>query len=285
MRTLLLSLFAVASCLRTLAVAPAGDSLRYLTAHDSVLLEIDARQQKYTTHVFAPKQTVYSLGRFYAQDIDQIYALNPELATAPPSIGQEVRVAVPNVAIVRFRGPGFRRLSYAPVYYEVQPGQTAYYIAKTVFRMPVDTLLSVNGLGDHTLSPGQVLQVGWIPVAGAAVSREPVELGPLQKVNFANYQRYRAQDSTAVGPKHRGVASWVPGTGEVSGQLFALYGGVAPGTYLKLVNPANERFAYVKVIGAPTDEEVRRERIDLTVSATAARLLGAGRSNFYVTIE
>ena len=284
MRNLPLGL-ALLSTTLVAAASPTGDSLRYLTPRDSVVLEIDADQRKYTTHTFAPKQTVYSLGRFYAQDIDQIYALNPELASAPPAIGQRVRVAVPNVAIVRFRRPGFRRAAYAPVYYAVQPGQTADYVAKSVFRMPVDTLLSVNGLESHTLSPGQLLQVGWIPVDGAAVNREPVELAPLQRVNLRNQGRYRAQDSTAVGPRRRGVASWVPGTGEVSGQLFALYGGVAPGTYLKLVNTANGRSAYVKVIGAPTDEEVRRERIDLTVSATAARLLGAGRSNFYATIE
>ena len=288
MRTALACLAFVGSAPLALALAgpvSPGDSSHYLTPADTVVLEIDRAQRKYTTHVFAPKQTVYSLGRFYGQDLDELYALNPELAEAPPGIGQAVRVGVPNLAIVRFRGPRFERAAYAPVCYAVRPGETAYHIAKTVFRMPVDTLLAVNGLAGPALAPGQLLQVGWMPVAGATVPRGPARPGPLQRVNHANYERYRAQDSTATGPRRRGVASWVPGTGEVSGQLFALYGGVAPGTYLKLVNPANERFAYVRVIGAPTEEDVRRERVDLTVSATAARLLGAGRSNFYVTIE
>lgn len=267
--------------------ADTGDSLRYLTSADTVLLEIDAAQRKYTTHVFAPKQTVYSLGRFYGQDLDEIYALNPALATAPPAIGQEVRVGVPNRAIIRYRDGRFRRAAHAPVVYRVKPGETAYHIAKTVFRMPVDTLLAVNDLPDHSLAPGQLLQVGWIPVGGAEAPSAPVELGPLQRVSYANYKLYSEQrDSSAVAaPPRRGVASWVPGTGEVSGQLFALVSDVDPGTYLKLVNPANKRFAYVKVIGAPTDEQIRRERIDLTVSATTARLLGAGRSNFYVMME
>lgn len=264
------------------ARADAGDSLRYLTPQDTVMLEIADDQRKFTVHTFAERQTLYSLSRFYAQDIDQLIELNPALAQEAPAVGQEVRVAVPNVAIRRYRSAGFRQNEYAPVCYRVRPGETAYKIAKTVFRMPVDTLLAVNRLTSFDLSPGQVLQVGWMSVAGSADKVKPRELSPLQRVSYRNYVRYGKQ-AERTKPR-RGVATWTKGTGEASGKLFALVSGVPAGTVLKVTNTANQRVAYVEAIGAPA-ANTHRERFDLQLSGTAARLLGADAGNFYVLLE
>ena len=286
MLTAALCLLASATPLRATPIAlPQNDSIVYLRTVDSVMLEIDADQRKYTRHVFTPRQTVYSLSRFYAQDIDQLYALNPALATAEPRVGDVVRVAVPNVAITRFRDSGFRRADFAPVCYEVKPGETMYHIAKTVFRMPVDTLMALNGLRDPTLSIGQVLQVGWMGLDGAADHIKPRALSPLQRVNSANYARYREKVAAADRRELvRGVASYTPGSGDASGKLFALYNDAPVGSYLRVGNTANERVAYVEVIGRlPTD--VRKDRVDVVISGTAARILGAGAGNFYVTIQ
>jgi len=260
----------------------AGDSLSYLTPQDTVMLEIAPDQSKFTTHTFAPKQTLYSLSRFYAQDIDQIYGLNPQLTSRDPKIGEQVKIAVPNKTIKRFRGENFDRNTYAPICYEVKKGETMYNVAKRIFRMPVDTLMSVNALTSTTLSPGQILQVGWMAVAGSADKITTLELSPLQRKSFANYKMYKAQSSTRS--PVRGVASWTPGTGEASGSLFALYDGARPGTYLKVVNNANKKYAYVRVIGKPSHNS-RKEQIDIQLSGTAARLLGVSKGNFYVLIE
>ena len=260
-----------------------GDSLHYLTLKDTVMLEIAADKSKYTNHVFAPRQTVYSLSRFYAQDIDQVYALNPELAKRPPAVGEVVKVAVPNAAITRFRTADFKRWQHTRVCYRVQPGETLYHIAKTVFRMPVDTLMALNGLKSNALATGQVLQVGWMSLDGASRTVKPKELNPLKKVNVLNSAEFAKQGGTSRELK-RGVASWTPGTGDASGQLFALYAGATPGTILKVSNLSNGAYAYVRVIGTPPDN-VRAERIDILLSGTAARVLGANERNFYVTIE
>lgn len=264
---------------------PQNDTIVYLTPRDSVLLEIAADQQKYTRHVFTPRQTVYSLSRFYAQDIDQVYALNPALAESTPGVGDTVRVAVPNVAITRFRQGDFRRADYAPVCYRVPAGQTAYHIARTIFRMPVDTFYALNEMDSPALSVGQVVQVGWMDLAGAAEHIKPVTMNPLQRVNADNALRYKREVSAADRRELvRGVATYTPGTGDASGKLFALYDGARVGSVLRVTNPANKRVAYVEVIGR-VPSGTRRERVEVVISGTAARVLGAPTGNFYVTIQ
>ena len=264
---------------------PQNDTVVYLTVRDSVLLEIAPDRRKYTRHVVTPRQTIYSLSRFYAQDIDQVYALNPGLADGTLDIGDTVRVAVPNVAITRFRDSGFRRADYAPVYYAVAPGETMYHVAKTVFRMPVDTLLALNGLTGHDLRVGQLLQVGWMSVGGAAKHIKPRALSPLQRENAANAAVYKQEASAAARRElTRGVATYTPGSGDVSGKLFALYNGAPVGSILRIGNTANKRVAYARVIGRLPDN-ARRERIDIAVSGTTARVLGQSGGNFYVTIQ
>ena len=268
--------------LAAVAAQATGDSLSYLTPQDTVMLEIAPDQSKFTTHTFAPKQTLYSLSRFYAQDIDQIYGLNPELSSRAPDIGEVVRIAVPNKTITRFREDGFERSKYAPICYEVRKGETMYNVAKRVFRMPVDTLLAVNGLKSTVLSPGQILQVGWMSISGSATKIKKRELSPLQRKSYANFKMYKLQGSTKQAI--RGVASWTPGTGEASGSLFALYNGARPGSYLKVTNPTNNKYAFVRVIGKPSQNS-RKEQIDIQLSGTTARLLGVSKGNFYVMIE
>lgn len=275
-------LILISGLFTALSVSATGDSLSYLTPKDTVMLEIAPDQSKFTIHTFAPKQTIYSLSRFYAQDIDQVYLLNPQLTNRDPKIGEQVKIAVPNKTIRRFRDKEFDKNTYAPICYEVQKGETMYNVAKRVFRMPVDTLMAVNGLTSTVLSPGQILQVGWMPVGGSADKITKVEMSPLQRKSYANYKMYTSQGSTSQ--PTRGVASWTPGTGEASGSLFALYDGAQPGTYLKVTNTANKKYAYVRVIGKPSHNS-RKEQIDIQLSGTTARLLGVAKGNFYVLIE
>lgn len=262
--------------------AVANDSLRYLRATDTVMLEIERDLTKYTYHTFSPQQTVYALGRFYGQDVGEVLRWNPELAQAPASIGQRVRIPVPNRAITRFRGADWQRDSYAPVCYTVRPGETMFHVAKRVFRMPVDTLLAVNRLADHTLQPGQVLQVGWMALGGTPPLPDRArEMSPLERVNLANGRAHARQPARKP---RTGAASWTPGTGEAGLRLFALTDWAPRGSYLRVANSANGRVAYVRVLG-PAPDAVRRERVDVHLSATAAQLLGAGSGNFYVTVE
>lgn len=261
-----------------------GDSITYLGLRDTVMLEIASDQSKFTTHVFAPRQTIYSLSRFYAQDIDQVYTLNPQLATRAPKVGEAVKIAVPNVAITRFRNADFRRWNYAKVFYQVRPGETMYHIAKTVFRMPVDTLLALNNLKTHDLATGQVLQVAWMSLSGAGSHVKPLANAPLHSINARNADQYAKQDAPTLAQIQRGVATYTPGTGDASGQLFALYNGAPTGSLLKVGNSKTQQHAYVRVIGT-LPENVRRDRVDIVVSGTAAKVLGASDRNFYVTIE
>lgn len=284
LQTLIVSIFSAFTLLNVHAQgAEKLDEVIYLNSQDTVLIDIDEDKRKFTKYTLKPQQTLYSLSRFFAQDISMLYSLNPELRHQQPQIGQELIIEVPNSAIVRFRTNDFKRKNFAPIYYTIKPGETMYKIAKNIFGMSVDTLTSLNSLEGTGLSIGQKVQVGWTPIKGSAHRIKKTAYNPLKSRNQRNYIKYKRQNQ--VGTYRRGVASWSKGSGEASGKLFALINNIPIGEYVKVKNLSNNKIAYVEVIGSLPTNTIR-EKVDIQISSTAARILGVRNpGNFYVILE
>jgi hypothetical protein len=56
-----------------------GDSLNYLNFKDTIFITIGNYQEKIFEHHIAPKQTLYSLAKFYGLSLTEVYYYNPEL--------------------------------------------------------------------------------------------------------------------------------------------------------------------------------------------------------------
>ena len=155
-----------------------GDSLRYLTAKDTIFLSIGSFSEKYFEHTIEPKQTLYSLAKFYGLSVEELYYFNNGLKENHIQIGMPIRVPIPNAAIKRYMESGFSPQDNAPVFYVVKRGDTMFRISKEYFRMPIELLMARNNLDGHSLKEGQQLHVGWISIHGVPDSLRQHAGGP-----------------------------------------------------------------------------------------------------------
>ncbi|MCB0631838.1 MAG: LysM peptidoglycan-binding domain-containing protein [Saprospiraceae bacterium] len=257
-----------------------GDSLHYLNPGDTVFLMSNDFGDKYLLHQMEPKQTLYSLAKFYGLTVGGLYYSNPGLRDASIRVGQVIRVPIPNRAIRRYQGDGFNPIEYVPVFYRVKRGDTMYRIAKTYFRMPVEELAARNQLMETGLKTGQLLHVGWMNIHGIQEDTRSGGGGPAAQHNQAMKEQYLGE---CQGREYEesGVAHWVNGN-ETAG-LYALHRRARQNGIISVTNPMNNRTIYVKVIGNMSDRAYE-DNIKVVLSPMAARLLGAVDPRFFVKV-
>ena len=143
----------------------AKDAASYLSESDTVWVKIYPDQQKYFEHVVKPKQTLYSLSKFYGIDILSIYDQNPYLKNDVLDVSDTVKVTLQNT--LNQTNIPENESDYAPVYYRVQKKDNLFRIARRYFDLPVKVLMNHNHLKDYNLDINQALLIGWIHLDGA----------------------------------------------------------------------------------------------------------------------
>ncbi len=138
-----------------------GDSLRYLTPRDTIFLTVSGNE-KFFEHKVVMGQTIFSLAKFYGVNMDVLRYYNPSLNFNAVSIGQKVKIPIPNRAIIRYKPAKFNPKLYAPVFYRIKPGDNLFRICRVYFKMPEDTILARGKLGKEKIQPGKLLPIGWI---------------------------------------------------------------------------------------------------------------------------
>ena len=76
-----------------------GDSLRYLTPRDTIVLSVSASEEKIFEHKIVKGQTIFSLAKFYGLKMDVLRYLNPSLNFDVVNPNQSIKVVIPNRAI------------------------------------------------------------------------------------------------------------------------------------------------------------------------------------------
>jgi len=270
-------------CYSFSATAITGDSLNYLTAKDTIFLSIGAFGEKYFIHEMAPKQTLYSLARFYGLSVAELQYFNSGLDPKAVRVGSQIRVPVPNRAIKRYQQAGFNANEHVPVYYVVKKGDTMFRIAKRHFKMPVEEVMIRNQLVDHTLKSGQTLLVGWLSMNGIPDSLRHSVSGPLEQRNAKLRDAYLSELGGKKEIEHHGVAAW-PKEQENKGDFYALHRYAPINSTISVYNPMSRRTVYAKVIGRVPETAYQPEVI-VIVSPLAAELLGAIDARFFVKVK
>lgn len=258
-----------------------GDSLHYLTPGDTIFLMANDYGDKYLLHQMEPKQTLYSLARFYGLSVEELYYYNQGLKDSPIHIGQHIMVPIPNRAIRRYQGAGFLPMDYIPIFYRVRRGDTMYRIAKKLFRMEVEELMARNQLTSTELKSDQLLHVGWMNVNGIPEDTRSGSGGPTAQRNQAMKAIY-TRECTGTERNESGVAQWFKNSNEAAG-LYALHRYARQNAVIGVTNPMNNRTVYVKVIGNMTDRAYE-ENVKVVLSPMAAKLLGAVDPRFYIKV-
>lgn len=260
-----------------------GDSLRYLTQNDTVFLSVGYLGEKVFEHQMEKKQTLFSLAQFYGLSVEELYYYNPGLKDGQVALGQQVRVPIPNRAIIRYRPEDFAPWKYAPVFYKVRKGDTVYRIAKVYFRMPIDTIRGRAGLTNNDLKVDQLIQVGWMNINGIPEEYREFVGGPLERRNHALKQVYLRTLSPKGKNEQRGVACWRKDARE-SSDLYALHRKAPINSIVEVYNPMTYRTVYVKVIGRIPDTAYG-DNVKVVLSPLAANLLGARDPRFFVHVR
>lgn len=154
-----------------------------------VLLDRLPENDFYYTHIFQKGQTVYSLARTFKTSVSEIYAMNNLTAKTPIDVGQTVKVPFTLDALYTESSSTLKSSEkYVPVYYLAQAKETLYRIGKTYFGQDVLTFSKRNKIEGTSISIGQKLLIGWLPLDGQ---------GPIVRVNttIAKSDSPKARDS------------------------------------------------------------------------------------------
>lgn len=133
-------------------------------------------------HALNPKETIYSLSKFSGSSVQEIYDINGLNKSSILSVGQELIVPVRNEAIVTHKnGANSARASFVKVMYQVKKKDNLFQIAKRYFNTDINTLVDRNNLSGLTISPDQMLHVGWMAIDHSI----PVKINSIVKVTEA----------------------------------------------------------------------------------------------------
>jgi LysM domain len=259
--------------------APAKNSTVFLTSRDTLYLSVEDGK-KIIWHRVRSKQTLFSLSKFYALSLEELYEYNPEFETDPVlRVDEFVRIPTPNIAIKRYKKKGFVSAQNAPLIYVVQEGDNLYQISKRYFDMPVDSIMARNKLKSNVLRKGQLLHMGWVGTEGFS-SEWRKDRKPTPESILKN--RY-----TQLKPKYKEVSSqgmcvWNKDSREAS-HFYALHREAAVGTVVVVTHATNGNTTYAKVIGRippnyPNSTEV-------VLSPAAAKRLGSAKEEFLVRLR
>ena len=258
-----------------------GDSTKYLTAKDTLFISLDERTgEKIFEHYIAPKQNLYRLARFYGMNEEELFPYNSSLKSNVVSIGQVIRVPIPNPAIRRFKGDNFKRWKYAPIVIIVKKGDNLFNIAKRMFRMPVDSVMKWNNMTTQTVSIGQRLHVGWMSLEGVPDSLRSMRKNMEDARSLMLAADYKKQKK---GIQQSGAAFWQL-KGNAKTDLYCLHRTAKIGTVIAVQNTMNNKTVYAKVIG-PMPENVYGHETIIVVAPSVAKLLGAKDEKFFVKIK
>ncbi len=254
----------------------------YIHPEDTVLL-YQRGGRIYYNHIIQPKQTLYSIAKYYGIGLEELYRHNPKLRGSTIEIGDMLRVPIPRGALVAELSK-IDSSRYARCYYKVLPGETLYGIARRTFNSSVAYLKQENtGVMEKALHPGQILEVGRLDIHGispfkrmedktvsAAFSRERNELDS----GFIVREKVLTHD--------KNLAFWNKNSKQ-SG-LYVLHKYIARGTVIELYNPNMNISVKAKVVGHILPGTYP-EDIDLVVSSQVANDLGVIDPRFYVKVS
>lgn len=240
---------------------------------------------KFILHIVKPKQTLYSISKYYGLENTDLLYYNPELKLGIET-NQAIKIPIGSSDIKWQRTEKTVKWRMIEVVYVVKPKDTVYKIGKTKFNMNLDSLRNLNNMTHDTLEIGDKVIVGWIDIDGI-----PEKIGVRAWLPISLYDSYRTlksiylqntRDSAKEEILEKGPAVWH--RNQKGENLFALHKTAPIGTVLKVTNPLNNRTIYVKVMGRMETAGYRYDTI-LVLSSSAAKALSGINRNFRVDIS
>lgn len=270
-----------------------GDSTHCLTLEDTVFIKLGEYNQKLLQHTIEPKQTLYSLAKFYELSVEQLHNYNPALKESLPKVGQVISIPIPNRCIIRYR-EGVRNQSLLiPVFHVVGASETLYGLCKRTYRMGIDDIKQRNNLTDEALTVGQILQIGWMSIAGIPPSNTMTWKDttstmddPYLQITLQLQAIYNeSKTGQAKERDHRGLAKVSESAFKRPG--FVAYHKYAPvNSIIRIHNPMAKKVVYALVIGRiPPSLQQWDTEVILVVPTFLGDVLGVVDPRFFAKVS
>ncbi|MBB3698647.1 LysM peptidoglycan-binding domain-containing protein [Flammeovirga yaeyamensis] len=244
--------------------------------------------QTNTSHTVQASETLYSISRKYNVSVQDIIKAN-NIENNVIKIGQTLQIPTISTennteTVITPQENNFDKVAVAegsnPVYYNAKDGETLRAIAFS-HQVVVDSLSVWNGiLPDKPLTEGQQIIVS---VTGELknIDQKAIEV---HSKSYADLTIEEAKDYNIPMQKvERGNGQVVDLPNNTS-KLMALHRTETVGSYIKVINPNNDRQAIVRVV-APLPDAAIEDGIIIRVSEETAKKIGAVGSDFKVRIE
>ncbi len=257
------------------------DTAGYLSFRDTVYLQVEEGEKIYL-HTIQRGQTLFSLARFYGMHYQELQFLNPGLGEQV-SVGRQVRIPIPNRAILRMLPWGAQRSQFAPVAYRVKKGDTLFGIGR-YFKLPAEEISKRGGINGNALQPGMVIPIGWLSVSGVREEDRTAPVHPMLKRNLPYRQRFEAAAKSGKVRNLQGPAYWQKGASEGGTSFFVRFNEAPAHTVIEITNPMNQSKIFAEVLG-PIPPTIYDPRVVAVLSPAAAKMLGARDPQFFVKIR
>lgn len=228
-------------------------------------------------HRVAPKETMFSIARYYNVSVDDIKAWN-NLKDGNLSIGQEILIRQTPAGAA----PTAKTDITSAKTHTVGPKETLYSIAK-MYGMTVTQLKEWNRITGDDLKIGQVLSVA-APAPGSTPGgippANPTAQPTVPMVTNPEVTKIPESVTGANELKETGTAALLQGT-EGNRKYLARHATIKPGTILKIRNLTTNQEVFVRVTGPP---DVADSAVLIYISRSAYDRLGATEPTFRAEI-
>jgi len=154
------------------------DTIPSLIPQDTIFINVSDNNTFTFNHTIKKSETLFSVSQHYGLSLNDLYFFNPQIVGNIISPGQQLNIPLPKKSILRYQSKGISRDEYFALCYKVRKGDTAFNIARTRFKMPVDTLLERNSIITHNLDIGQILHVGYLKKSGIPAEHQNFKNNP-----------------------------------------------------------------------------------------------------------
>jgi len=179
----------------------------------------------------------------------------------------------------------YHKIDYSklsPIYHKINDGETLESIG-SLKNQKVEALLVWNKIGNSDPLPKEMI-VGWfIPKK----DNETTAVSPVVHVNSAEkgfrdgYNKRNKNQLAYKRIKGRSKGSWLKDNSAFEKNFYALHRDAPNKSYLRVVNPMNNKSVYVKVIGKLPDVGENAD-VDLKLTSAAVKKLGLRDDKFVV---
>ena len=277
----LLSFLILLSCISKLGAT--GDSLNYLLPTDTVFLYEDrASGHLVFDHYIEKGQSLYSLARHYGLPMEDFYYLNPGLRGSYDP-GAAAQVAIPIVA-VRPVIPVDSIPYFSQVYWTFKPGESIYGLANRTLKLESDSIIHYNnpGLDPANMQAGQLVFLGWLPIAGIPVDLQPEVIDPYIRQNRGLAEEWESASAGRRLRTNSGKAAWIS-EGDAN-RFLALHRTAPIGSLIEVMDKRTGKVLYCRVLGR-IPEQVYDQNVQVVLSPLLVRAFGVRDRFFYVQVK